>query len=512
MESVKLNNKNKIVPIYIIYAILTLLCVYISFANLDHEPIQHWDEARHGVNAYEMLKQGNLIVNTYNYENDYYNLKPPLSYWGIMIGFKLFGTNVFGLRFFSGLSMLLTFLLIGVYMHRKEGKVAAVSSMLFFLNLKDMFFFHGGRNADADAMYILLFTIGCLSLIESKNNIRYLYLCGFIFSLCFLTKSWHACILLPIGGLFVLFSGLMKEMKVKDYLYLITITLLPILLWIVIRYSYDGMNFLGQMFGVDVAERVSWPVSANEDGLFYIKYIAGTKGGRILLISIFFSIFCLCSNLWIQKKVEKRLFFKSKVLVTLLWIFVTLFTFSVTRADNYWYIYPLYPGMCVAAGMLLQKSFDIVSKAGKANFMMVIFGTGMLAMFFLAVDTAYGVKEYPISNFQKDVQRVLEAHPELHGLKIYVEKSNNEYKNSFYWEQAGILMAELSGDMKCEEGGVEAYLREEEALLVVDYNYYEKYREELKGFQVLYRNEYIVLKNYNYSELSKFVENYDESD
>ena len=88
-------------------------------------------EARHGVNGYEMYKNHNYIVNTYNYENDYFNLKPPLSYWGIILGFKLFGVSIFSMRFYSALSLLLTFLVVGYYMHRHYGKIAAVSSMLF---------------------------------------------------------------------------------------------------------------------------------------------------------------------------------------------------------------------------------------------------------------------------------------------------------------------------------------------------------------------------------------------
>ena len=48
--------------IYYLYLILTLMCIYVSFGNLDVASVQHWDEARHGVNAYEMMKGGNFPV------------------------------------------------------------------------------------------------------------------------------------------------------------------------------------------------------------------------------------------------------------------------------------------------------------------------------------------------------------------------------------------------------------------------------------------------------------------
>ena len=76
-----------------------------------------------------------------------------------------------------------------------------------------------------------------------------------------------------------------------------------------------------------------------------------------------------------------------------------------------------------------------------------------------------------------------------------MEKSDNEYKESFYWEQAGLLMAELSGDLKCEEGGVEAFLEAPgSALLIVDPAYYEKYEAQLSELETVYRNEYIVVE------------------
>ena len=54
-------------------------------------------------------------------------------------------------------------------------------------------------------------------------------------------------------------------------------------------------------------------------------------------------------------------------------------------------------------------------------------------------------------------------------MDIYVEKTDNEYKDSYYWEQAGLLAAELSGDLYCKEGGIAAFTQlPKDALLIVD--------------------------------------------
>ena len=60
--------------------ILGLFCGINVFFLLGNVPVEAWDEARHGVSAYEMLVSHAWIVNTYRGEVDYWNLKPPLSF------------------------------------------------------------------------------------------------------------------------------------------------------------------------------------------------------------------------------------------------------------------------------------------------------------------------------------------------------------------------------------------------------------------------------------------------
>ena len=70
---------------------LFILLSFALFFNLWLNPVHDFDEARHGVNAYEMIQERNWIANYYNGEVDYYNLKPPLSYWMISLCYLIFG-------------------------------------------------------------------------------------------------------------------------------------------------------------------------------------------------------------------------------------------------------------------------------------------------------------------------------------------------------------------------------------------------------------------------------------
>ena len=56
------------------YILLLGLVIFLAFYRLDAKYVDPWDEARHGVNAYEMANGGSLVQNTYLRQADYYNL------------------------------------------------------------------------------------------------------------------------------------------------------------------------------------------------------------------------------------------------------------------------------------------------------------------------------------------------------------------------------------------------------------------------------------------------------
>ena len=471
--------------IYIVYLGLTLLTAYLCFSRLDVASLQHWDEARHGVNGYEMFKNHNYIVNTYNYENDYFNLKPPLSYWGIILGFQLFGVSIFSMRFYSALSLLLTFFAVAFYMHKYYGKIAAVSSMLFFISCSDLFYRHAGRNADADALYILLFTLALLLMLQVQKHQSYIYLCGFLFSLAFLAKSWHALILLAIGGLYLILSGLWKKLHIRNYILFLLSAFGPILLWAIVRYHYDGMNFLGQMFGVDVTQRISSSASANPSYTFFTRYLLSYRPVMVIAAVAV----CILIFLLFKRKIK----YSNTVLAFFLWIVIPLLIYDFSHVYYYWYIFPVYIPILMLGGILIQKLYRYLeNKKGLFCALMLL---PFLVVSLECRSTLNELDNLEVSGFQNDIKLAMELNPQLRQMDIYVEKTDNEYKDGYYWEQAGLLAAELGGDLFCKEGGVNAFSKTEgNALLIVDPEIYKERHEELGNLEIVYQNEYILLK------------------
>ena len=77
---------------WIFFAVACLTLAFYCFRCLDVQYVDSWDEARHGVNAYEMIQNGDYIRHTYNYVTDDWNLKPSISYWGLFWVFVFLDT------------------------------------------------------------------------------------------------------------------------------------------------------------------------------------------------------------------------------------------------------------------------------------------------------------------------------------------------------------------------------------------------------------------------------------
>ena len=59
---------------WVFFAAACLTLAFFCFRCLDVQYVDSWDEARHGVNAYEMIQNGDYIRHTYNYQTDDWNL------------------------------------------------------------------------------------------------------------------------------------------------------------------------------------------------------------------------------------------------------------------------------------------------------------------------------------------------------------------------------------------------------------------------------------------------------
>ena len=332
-----------------LYIALLLLLSFICFFNLWNLPIQDWDEARHGINAYEMLKEGNYIVNYYQGSPDFWNLKPPISYYTIMLGYKVFGFNTFGLRFFSAFSYLLIAIIVSLFFKKRFGKFESLISVLFFCSFSYIILAHCVRTGDADALFLLFYTIAIISLFKSSNNSNWLHITALMFSLLFLTKSWHSAIILPVIFFYLLFTKGFKKIKWWQYITIVLTAIAPILLWGILRYSFDGISFFKSMFEYDLLKRSTSAIEDHTGGVLYYFMLLG------LVPTILISVVCAIIQISIKIKKKEKL---SNLAVLCIISFVTTFLiFTIAKTKISWYVYPCAIPSAIAGTILLSSWF-----------------------------------------------------------------------------------------------------------------------------------------------------------
>lgn len=518
--------------------IFQLLCVclfawlvFLCFYKLDVKYVDPWDEARHGVNAYEMLKQGSLVKSTYLYQTDYYNLKPPLSMWSIMLSMALFGKSVWTLRLASVICYLCLALCVVCFARKRYGRLPALFSLALLCANTTPFIAHMVRAGDADSLYVLLFSLAMICMLQIRDDHRKLYLCGFLFALAFLTKSFHAGLIAVIGGLYLLLTGLFKKIRLKEYVFFILSFGAPIGLWVIARLCTDGTAFLKEMWLTDVMGRSQSGFGSNEAGFsYYFSYYLGNMSGkvpvyRVVLGLLLVSCLILAVMSFVQKHRTKHgadgngtKSVKDDMIGFSLWILIPALAFSVVRTKLLWYEYPAITALLIAAGIAAglvceKKMLPVGIRVALGAVLLVTAGyyshdllqtfeqygkDGYMTNDFqlLIEETANGAQKYG-TEIEESAKKADEpgANKEIEktgkqGVTVYAYRAltteDPEKPVDTQWAQQDVYVAEAYGDYICENDGWDHMLEdmkdgseEDCRILFTTQELLEQYRESL---------------------------------
>lgn len=467
---------------WFLFVILTLFIGFLCFYNLGISPVKDWDEARHGVSAYEMLKNNEFIINTYNYSNDYWNLKPILSFWGIIISFKLFGISVFSLRFTSAISLFLTAILIGIFMKNRYGKLQSLTTLFLFSCMKRLFLSHIGRHGDSDSLFILFFTLSMLYMFKIEEKRFSLYFCGFFFSLAFLTKSWHAFSIVAIGGAYLLLTGLIRKINLSQWIYFILSFTIPIGSWIICRLIKDGPKFLIEMVRYDLIERSSRPIEGHVgDKLYYFRYLL--EPNKILMILI---IIITLIGIYIYR--NKYFYVKNDVLAFLLWISIPFIIFTKAETKLGWYIVPIIIPIIMVTSIIIINM--IIDNKIHILFKNLVFFSFLFSILIYNLHMVYEVIYVDRTPYENFMLEDIKEYSQINGKKAYLELEDNNGE----WSQSKLFIAEISSDLICQSGGIDSFIKEtDSSALIISRDKFIENNLSLNNFDIIYNNDEFYL-------------------
>lgn len=471
---------------WFIFAGLAVFAAMLCFLRLDVAYVASWDEARHGVSAYEMIQNKNFIVNTYNYDVDYWNLKPPFSFYGIMLGFGICGYSVTGLRFYSALSYFLICVICSLYVKERHGKWSSLLTMAFLCCNQLMLALHGARAGDADALYQLFFTIAMLTMMEIPEKHNRSYICGACFSLAFLTKSYHAGIILVIGGLYMIISGHITKFKIKEWFFFVLSMAVPAGIWGIARFTQDGLIFFMTMLTEDVFSRSSTASEGHTgSALFYLERYFMDLG----LIYWLLLLVILAAGVYMISKKKNSI---KQYTGYLLWLFVPLAAFSLVSTKLNWYNYPILVPLCMLAAIAVGKLLENqrVSSFTK-NIVLII--TVVVVIFYGYRTFDEAVLSIHGDKLQTFIADSVEREDEIAGANAFIQV-RQEMEDGSVWNQNNIFVAEIEGDFRCKPHGVSGYLNcEEKKVIYISREDYQNMKDMLTGEILFESEEYLML-------------------
>lgn len=481
---------------WLFFAALTAATVFLCFRCLGVAAIDSWDEARHGVSAYEMMQSGSYLVNTFRGKPDYWNVKPPLSFLTVAAGYALCGYNAVGLRVFSALFYVLTTVCAGLFA-RRHSRLASLLTMAFLAANYYPFKAHLARAGDADSLYLLLFTAAMLAMLKIRENQRWLFVCGLAFSFGFLTKSFHAGMIAAVGGLFLLFSGEIKKIRPRMWGAFLASAFLPIIFWGILRFQYDGLTFFRHMYEADIAGRTAaggaeghgFPFSYYLTSVFWdFDHIYGWLTVAVILG-------CLC--LWIRPLRDKDTPLpKNDLLGILLWLLVPLLGFSLVSTKLIWYVYPCVVPLSLLAAVFLSEFLrNLRVPAGVLA--VCLLAAGILTARFVWENYMDNVRGARSNDLQTFVIEQFSRNDARTGSAVYLDAYDPFlHANTDKWEQNMLLLAMLEGNLCCKDGGAEAFLSDtDDCLLILSIPFLEDH-PELEQCEVLADNgQYLLLEN-----------------
>ncbi|MCX7821367.1 MAG: glycosyltransferase family 39 protein [Brevinematales bacterium] len=365
---------------------------FLAFVNffffLDKLPVFSWDEARHGISAYEMVKSGNFVGHTYLETPDYWNLKPPLGLWFISFAYKIFGFSIFSLRFFSAFFAFISVLLcFRIFKHFFGENVAFISSS--FLSLSNAYVhLHSGRTGDFDAIFSFIFVLTVYTLVFKKEDIlKFLYL-GLLIASGFLVKSFA---FIQIVILIFLYYYLNRNLKVRKIFVIIIFFLIPVLIWAYLRYQYDGIRFFKSMFGYDFLSRSKIALEGHPStNLHYLE--------PLILNNLFWSLFLIPAFIYrnelkINLKGEFSFYLKVNEFlshpIVISWLIASLLIPFMVKTKCAWYVNSAHPVMALIASWYIVNNEKLNYKKWICWLLLFNFLAIWVRTFFLNEESVY---------------------------------------------------------------------------------------------------------------------------
>ncbi len=396
------------------WTLLFLFLVVLGLAFQGSRGIWQPDEGYYSGVAETMLEKKSFVI-PYLGEDEIFLDKPPLVYWAIIAGVKLFGHNEFAVRFFNGVSFALTALAAGLlgFLLFGDKRLGFLTSVMYATMVVPFF---AANFVTPDTFLTLWTTVAAVCFwksIYSNGPGRNIWKLGVCISvgLGFLTKG--PAVLIPCGGMFV-FLLITKRAR-RYFLNWYTVVCFAVfcavgLSWYILI-SMNVPGALAYIFHSHVWGRLfSGKFERNPGLVWSVMYLAVLSLGSLPWTAV-----------WLEKdRIRNSVFRKSwwynlnsrpetLFLVTL--FFVPLIILCLASSKLGLYALPLFAPLSIATARQWQRKLDSADVRKWRHSKLFIRGAVLTAVWsMMLIFSKLGLAYYPSRDDMRELARELKEH------------------------------------------------------------------------------------------------------
>lgn len=337
--------------------LLAILTIFFCFWKLGSAPLNEWDESRNGVNAIEMLQNGDYVNLYYGGEPDTWNAKPPLMIWLIAASYKVFGFNEFALRFPAALAAFISLIVLFQLLVLYTSRLSAFLTCLILMTVDGIIGKHVGRTGDFDALLLMFLLLAIYQFLLyfdfNKRN-------GIIFSavfmgMAFYTKGLAALFIAPGLLIYTLSTKRLKAI-LTDYKFWISvfIFLCFVASWYLIITNY-GLKFTSSKYGSENSFQTMWKydilerltsgynsTTAKQNYAFLLGYldVKFNVWNYVFYLGI---LYWLYRRYWVSEKNGNISLSRKLVILSFCLILSMGLVLSLSAEAYFWYMTPALP-------------------------------------------------------------------------------------------------------------------------------------------------------------------------